>query len=237
MGRLRRLAVALAAALLGAAPALAAPEHVTIYATQPGLPAYDRDDLGGNPFASAVIETLAAAPPRLEAATRSLTERTLFHSGGKQSPAFAGPQKGAGLNPTDGGSVALVLVFSDYQGDAVLPSLPGAAFDADRVQRALAKAGYASQITVARSQAEYLAALAGFGRRSAGARQALLYTTGHGMEVGGEVWVVPPGFDATDLVTPLATRTIKLSSLHGALRATERNLVLYAGCRDNPLGL
>lgn len=221
------------AALTFAAPLAAqAPPAALVHATQGGTPAFDGDPSGGNPFATAFIQALGEGPGDDRA---TLTERTLANSGGGQRPDLAGAPATLDLRP-NGKAVALVIVFADYGDDQGLASLPGAAFDAARVSAALKRAGYAASLAIVGSRAEYLDRLAAFTRQSAGADEALLYTTGHGMEAGGNVWLIPPEFDPADRSNALEPRAIRVAALGGKLGAKQRNQVFYAGCRDNPLG-
>ena len=215
-----------------AAPLAAAPPATLVYATQGGTPAFDGDPSGGNPFATAFIQALGEGAGDDRA---TLTERTLANSGGGQRPDLGGAPAMLELRPS-GTAVALVIVFADYGDDQGLASLPGAAFDAARVSAALKRAGYDAALAVVDSRAEYLDRLAAFARHSGTADEALLYTTGHGMEAGGTVWLIPPEFDPNDRAVALEPRAIRVAGLGGQLAAKKRNQVFYAGCRDNPLG-
>lgn len=236
MGRLIRLAAVAALALTASslASAQTAAKPLTLFATQPGTPALDGDPYGGNPFATAVIAALGEGTGDDRA---TLIERTQLGSGGKQRPDLALAASGVDLEPS-GKAVALVLVFSDYgNADDGWGSLPGAAFDAARVRAALSVAGYDAQLAIVTNRGEYLARADAFAQAAKAADTALLYTTGHGFEVGGKTYLVPPGFDATDLTSPLAPRTVPLDEVAARLGGKGRNLLLYAGCRDNPLNL
>lgn len=235
MGRLIRLAVVLAFAGLGATTHAQTPAStVTVFATQPGKPALDGDPFGGNPFATAVIAALGEGRGDDRA---TLTERTQLNSAGQQRPDLTLVRSGFDLEPS-GKAVALVLVFADYgNADDGWASLPGAAFDAARVRAALAVAGYDAKLAIVPNRGAYLARVEAFSRIARDADAALLYTTGHGFEVQGRTYLVPPGFDATDRTSPLPGRTVPLDELRARLGAKDRNLLLYAGCRDNPLNL
>ena len=217
-----------------AVTAQAAQAPIAIYATQSGKPAFDGDDFGGNPFASAFITALGEGVGDDRA---TLVETTLALAGGEQQPDLAQAATGLDLAPKNR-AMALVIVFADY-GDASdgFGSLPGAAFDATRVRAALSRAGYRAKLAVVANREDYLTRVARFARDTRKADGAVLYTTGHGMEIAGETWLIPPGFDASDRVTPLAARAIQVRSLRESLGARESNLIAYAGCRDNPVGL
>ena len=222
------LALTLAAVL--APPAQA--DTTTIYATQSGFPAYDRDPFGGNPFASAVIAALA--DPDADPAD-TLIEQTVANSGGQQFPVIDELAPGTRLAPRDGEVArALVVVFADYGDDAILPSLPGATFDAHRVAEALAEAGYEVEVTVAHDAAGYLGALDAFAHAADEADRALVYTTGHGVEIDGTIYLIPP---EAERASDILAATLTLPDIRARLDGPGERLLLYAGCRDNPLEL
>lgn len=225
------LAIA-ALAAVSAAQAQAGAGPVTLYATQPGKPALDADPHGGNPFATALISALERPGEDPKAVLRT---QTLANSGNEQQPDLGGLAPGATLAPDAGEqAIALVLVFADYGSDLGLISLPGAAFDAARVTAALQAAGYATEMVIARDAAQYRASLAEFRETSAAADRALVYTTGHGVEAGATVYLVAPDFER--LVSPRREDiSITLPEVAAALQARDTNLLVYAGCRDNPL--
>ena len=73
-----------------------------------------------------------------------------------------------------------------------------------------------------------------FGRDARQADMAVLYYAGHGMEVGGENWLIP--VDAKLLADVDAEdEAIELSYLMGKLRGTRKlGLVILDACRNNP---
>jgi hypothetical protein len=103
----------------------------------------DRDREGGNPFASALVEVLKAGPATLGDFTGALAASNARHSGGWQQLQF--PKKLPHWRMGAAGEekrVALVLINADYSKSSGVYSLPGAAFDAQRVPEALRKAGF-----------------------------------------------------------------------------------------------
>ena len=219
--------------LMGAGwSASAAAETPIILATQPGLPAYDRDAFGGNPFATALIAALA--DPAVDGLA-TLAEQTVRHSDALQHADFGGAGEDARLVPEPGeAALALVIVFADYGDYDGLESLPGVAFDAHRVADALAGAGYGVTTLIARDAGEYLAALDAFARTADEADRALVYTTGHGVEVDGTLYLIPPEAERAPAMLAAALR---LEDIRARLDGPGARLLLYAGCRDNPLGL
>lgn len=228
-----RILAAIALAAFAGCGVTASAEPGTIYAAQPGLPAYDFDPFGGNPFASAVIAALEN--PDLPFEDVLVTE-TIANSDGLQSPDLSQIGEGAGLVPApDEEAMALVIVFADYGDEQGLISLPGAAFDAYRVAATLEQAGYGVAVKVARDGASYMASLTEFSRAADKADRALVYTTGHGVEVGGTVYLVPPEAESAPNMLDGALSLPDIRKVFD--NGSGARLLLYAGCRDNPLGL
>lgn len=231
--RLVALAKALAIAsvcTLAAAPAAA--ELRTIYATEAGEPALDRDRYGGNPFASAVIAALEKPEYNL---TQQLAAATLDNSNGAQAPDTQEIGPDTRLGPAIGeNAVALVLVFADYGDEEGLASLPGAAFDAHRVEDALLNAGYVVRTVWAADAHGYSGAVDDFAQRAEGADRVLIYTTGHGVEYEGEVYILPP---EAERATNMLDGAIPLADVKQIMDGPGERLLIWAGCRDNPLGL
>jgi hypothetical protein len=215
-----------------APPAVAAPEIAM--ATISGGQAIDRDALGGNPFASAFIQLLDG-PPGDFAAT--MTRRTEALSDDFQHPDLSG-WRGTTPRPSSdtASAVAAVIVFAHYPPASGLASLPGAAFDAVRVEAALRRAGFETQRTEAADEAAYRTALAELARRSANADQALVYTTGHGIELGGQAYLLTPGHRREKAAPHLPGQAIPISDIQAALHAKTRNMLFYGACRDRIAG-
>ena len=76
--------------------------------------------------------------------------------------------------------------------------------------------------------------LRNFTTRSAGSDVAVVYTTGHGVEVEGVVYLLPGDYPVSERNAALRQRAIRLSQLATAARGKTANLVFYGGCRDNP---
>lgn len=229
-GRITALAAVLAVAGSGAAPAAA--QLRTIYATESGEPAGDFDRRGGNPFASALITALEQPEDNLR---EQLAYDTLTFSDGRQAPETHAIDGATRLAPAEGEqAVALVLVFADYGDEEGLVSLPGAAFDAYRVGRALSDAGYDVRTVIAADAQGFGDALDAFALEAEGADRSLLYTTGHGVEVDGAIYILPP---EAERATNMLDRAIPLADVKQVMEGEGNRLLIYAGCRDNPLGL
>jgi hypothetical protein len=77
-------------------------------------------------------------------------------------------------------------------------------------------------------------AIAAFARAADGAEQAVMYYAGHGIEVGGQNYLVPVDANLR-AVTDVGLKTVSLSELLNALdNSTGLKLVILDACRDNP---
>lgn len=188
----------------------------------------DRDAQGGNPFATALIHLLSANQMSFARFKEDLVALTRTASHGMQQPEIVGGDDLAGwsLLPRPRGErrTALVVVFTAYSAP-IRASLPGARRDYHRVPAALLKAGF--EVTSARDPDGPTLAriLVDFARRSAAADVALVYTTGHGVEMHGEARVLLPYVRAD------GGNALLISELARLARARRTNLIFYAACR------
>ena len=233
---------ALLTALLGlAAVALpASAETLLFQAAQSGKQALDQGEGGGNPFASALIELLGRPALTLGDLPVNLRNLTEAKSQGYQSPdvPLSAATPGWSVAPARPGEkrIALVMIVSDYAKSGGAPSLPGALRDAGRIADALKGAGFETRSLIDADLAGMRAGLARFATESAGADVAALYVTGHGVEVGQRVYVVPGDYPVAERNRVLAQRALPLTEIAATPRAKTVNLVFYGGCRDDPLG-
>jgi uncharacterized caspase-like protein len=230
----------LALLVVGAAPINASePQKPLIFlASQSGKQTLDAGEGGGNPFASALIELLARPGMKLGDLPHSLSELTSQKSQGVQQadvPLRAEPATWR-IQPVGVGEtrVALVLVISDYAASDSAQSLPGARLDAHRVSEALRQAGFETQTVVDPKSAQLRAALDGFAIRSGAADVALLYTTGHGVEVKGNIHLLLGDYPVAQGSGALATHSVRLAEIAASAKGRRASLVFYGGCRDNP---
>jgi hypothetical protein len=63
----------------------------------------------------------------------------------------------------------------------------------------------------------------------------MIYTTGHGVEVKGQIYVLPENYPLKERNAALKDRALALSEIARAAQAREANLVFYGGCWDDPL--
>src|SRR3954471_23488629 len=86
--------------------------------------------------------------------------------------------------------VALVIGNGTYE---KVPELPNPPRDAADIGRALERLNFkVTQIKNATAQ-EMRKAVIDFGRAAEGSEMAFVFYAGHGMEVGGENWLIPTG--------------------------------------------
>ena len=73
-----------------------------------------------------------------------------------------------------------------------------------------------------------------FASRTINSDAAVIYTTGHGVEIAGTVFLLPGDYPIKERDAALASRALPLPEIAGSLHARHANLVFYGGCRDNP---
>lgn len=232
------LCVLAAAAIAGASaqtsPSVNAPrQSLVYYAGAAGRLTQDRDALGGNPFASALVEVLKREPRTLADFTALLSAANARHSGGWQQLQFPKKLPYWRLDDPKPKRVALVLINADYSKSAGVYSLPGAKFDAQRVPEALKAAGFETTLVLDNDADAARRAIAEFAARSADADASLIYVGGHGIQYKRVVyWMMGDYPEQND--TWLPTHAIPLDEIGKAGQARGVNLVLYASCRDDP---
>jgi Caspase domain len=229
-----------------------------VYATRSGGTTLDRDDHGGNPFATALIALAARAELELAALLPALRDATHTGSGGHQLPEWAGrvapaswrfaaPDSGVGVGVggvgvgvggVGDGAVperrcALVLVVSRYPA-LPNPRLDGAAHDERRIAAMLAGHGFSVTQGVAPGRAALLHALREFAHASRAHDAALVYSTGHGIESGGVVYLVPGDypFERGYGAALLRRHAVAVPRIASACGATQMNATFFAGCRS-----
>jgi hypothetical protein len=140
---------------------------------------------------------------------------------------------GLGLAPASAGAkrVALVIGNSAYRN---VPELPNPANDASDVAAVLRRLGFAVTLMTNATFDQMRRGLIGFGRDAAGADMAALYFAGHGMEIGGENWLIPIDAELTK-ETDAENEAISLRSVMLQVSTTTSlGLVILDACRNNP---
>lgn len=127
--------------------------------------------------------------------------------------------------------VALVIGNGSYE---KVPELPNPPRDAADIGRALERLNFkVTQIRNATAH-EMRKAVVDFGRAAEGAEMAVVFYAGHGMEVGGENWLIPTSAelrsDADIESEAVSLRSISLQ----VSKARRLGLVILDACRNNP---
>ena len=213
-------------------------EPLYLYASQKGKQTLDNDENGGNPFASAIVELLAHKALVFKEFRTALINLTQVKSERLQMPEIPDVPdlETWQLLPKNVSEkrVALVLVFSNYSVAELIHSLPGAKHDMYRIAAALNKAGFEVQTVIDPDSEQVEATLEEFAKRSSTSDIAVLYTTGHGVEVNGVTYLLPGDYPFSMGSLALKERAIHLKRLGKALHAGRANLLFYGGCRNNP---
>ena len=209
-----------------------------IYATRSGGTTIDQDARGGNPFATALIELSTQADDNLAGFARRLRTLTRERSAHHQDPtwtALPARRKWSLAMPEAAHTEcrsALVLIVSSYCGLAS-PRLLGAAHDERRIAAMLAQNGFSVRQGVAPDRASQLRALREFGAEAKCCDSALIYSTGHGVECDGKVYLLPGDypFEQGYARAVLDRRAVTVERIAQACKATGFNLMFFAGCR------
>ncbi|WP_127522420.1 caspase family protein [Mesorhizobium sp. Z1-4] len=127
--------------------------------------------------------------------------------------------------------VALVIGNGDYEHLAPLTNPPD---DADAIEELLSDLGFDSVRRTDRDADDLTRDLERFVEDAEEADVAVLYYAGHGIEAGGENWLVPVDADISALDSA-ATKLVPVSDVMRRLRETVAvTIVLLDACRDNP---
>jgi hypothetical protein len=127
--------------------------------------------------------------------------------------------------------IALVIGNGTYQN---VPSLPNPTNDATDLSLSLGRLGFSVTTLKDARYDDIRRALIDFSSRANGAEIALIFFAGHGIQVGGENWLIP--VDARlDTDVNVANETIGLQAFtHAVSNTTKLGLVILDACRSNP---
>jgi Caspase domain len=135
------------------------------------------------------------------------------------------------ITPADAKRVALVIANARY---ASVPALKNPPADAKLVAAALKRAGFDSidlRPDLGKSALE--AALRDFSRQAEGAEVALIYYAGHGIEVGGENYLIPT--DAKlERDLDLEVESTRLETALRMGQGARLRIIILDACRNNP---
>jgi uncharacterized caspase-like protein len=127
--------------------------------------------------------------------------------------------------------VALVVGNGAYRH---LPALGNPANDSRAIQQLLDSLGFDTRLADDRDLAQLTGDLDDFARDAASADVAVLYYAGHGIEAGGENFLVPVDADISAL-DAASSRLVPLSAVLDRLKATVPiAIVMLDACRNNP---
>lgn len=127
--------------------------------------------------------------------------------------------------------LALVIGNGAYRHVAALPNPPN---DASDIAAALSRLGFSLTRVTDGDLATMRASLAVFGQRARGSEMAVVFFAGHGMEIGGENWLIP--IDARlQSDSDAETQSINLQAVLASIAEVSKlGLVVLDACRDNP---
>jgi len=98
----------------------------------------------------------------------------------------------------------------------------------------LSKAGFDVQTNVDSSKLELNKILKNFSKQSETSDVSMIYTTGHGVEVNGEIYLIPSDKLFVYKQAKLLKEAINLKRFGSSVKSKKINLVFYGGCRNNP---
>jgi hypothetical protein len=137
---------------------------------------------------------------------------------------------GAGMAQA-AGRVALVIGNGAY---SKVPALPNPTNDAGDIANSLQKIGFSVKTVTDGKFDDMRRALIEFGRDARNAEVALVFYAGHGMEVGGENWLIPVDAELlNDTDAENEAINLKAVTLQVA-KASQLGLVILDACRNNP---
>jgi len=127
--------------------------------------------------------------------------------------------------------IALVLGMAKY---TTISALKNTTNDATAIGATLSKLGFETEIATDKTLPELVKIVNDFSFRSETADIALVYYAGHGVEVGGENYLVPIDIDIK-APNEIADKALSLKRLLGAVdRARKLRIVILDSCRNNP---
>jgi uncharacterized caspase-like protein len=127
--------------------------------------------------------------------------------------------------------VALVIGQSDYDH---IPALPNPANDAREIVKLLTDLGFDARSVSDRDSRRLARDLERFVEDAEGADVAFLYYSGHGIEAGGENWLVPTDADAGSLVDAREKLVSVAAVIADLAETVPVAIVLLDACRTSP---
>ena len=212
---------------------------IVYYATRSGGTTLDTGESGGNPFAGALIEVAAQKTLRLQNLGTKLCKHTKTMSNGHQIPECNGDihlpnwRFHEDHHRKREKRSALILIVSDYSASALGAPLLGAARDERRIASMLARYGFSVIQGIGPKREELIQALRSFRHQSKDSDVAIIYSTGHGVESDGMIYLLPGDYPIHEgyRKDQLRTRAVTVDRIIRAASAREQNIVFFAGCR------
>jgi uncharacterized caspase-like protein len=130
--------------------------------------------------------------------------------------------------------VALVIGNGAYQ---KVPTLPNPTNDATDIGKALERLDFRVTQLGNATASEMRRTIVEFGRSVEDADMAVVFYAGHGMEVGGENWLIPTDAELRS-DTDVENEAVSLRSISGQVSKAHRlGLVILDACRNNPFAV
>jgi hypothetical protein len=127
--------------------------------------------------------------------------------------------------------IALVIGNGSYE---KVPELPNPTRDSADIGRALERLNFKVMQTKNANAHEMRKAIVDFGRAAEGAEMAVVFYAGHGMEVGGENWLIPVNAELRS-DADIESEAVSLRSISIQVsKARQLGLVILDACRNNP---
>ena len=127
--------------------------------------------------------------------------------------------------------VALVIGNNAY---ANAPALPNPKQDASDIADALGRLGFTVTKKLDATGVDMRRALVAFGRDAQGADMAAVFFAGHGMEIGGDNWLIPVDAEMRSDTDAESEAVSLRSAMTQVAKAKNLGMVILDACRNNP---
>ncbi len=130
-----------------------------------------------------------------------------------------------------GKRVALVIGNSAYVN---APALPNPTRDAGDIADSFTRLGFTVTTKLDATGTDMRRALVAFGREAQGAEMAAIFYAGHGMEIGGENWLIPIDAEMRSDTDADSEAIALRNALAQVAKASNFGMVILDACRNNP---
>jgi hypothetical protein len=178
------------------------------------------------------VATPAAPPPPKPLTTKPITAPRIPTATSPAPPLASLPNPiFLAAAPIAEARVALVVGNSAYKN---VPFLPNPLNDANDISESLKQLGFTVHTLINANFDEMRRNVIAFGRDAQGSDIAVIFFAGHGMEVGGENWLIPVDAELlSDTDAENEAISLKAAMLQ-VTKATKLGLVILDACRNNP---